>query len=177
MLRGQDILVLVGLIGKPAGATTQEVADDVGLDLAVVHRAFGRLQAAQLILYDRRVQAAHAEEFLVHGLRYVFPPEYAGESRGVPTAWSVSPLRERFASEGSSPLVWPHPQGGVRGIAVEPLHKAVPAAALADPDLHGRLAVVDALRIGDERQRREACEVLLSMLVQAGGAASTRRSP
>ena len=158
-----------GLMGKPAGATTQEVADGVGLDLAVVHRAFRRLQTSQLILSDRRVQAVHAEEFLVHGLRYVFPPEYGGASRGVPTAWAVSPLRERFASDGSLPPVWPHPQGAVRGIAVEPLHKAVPSAALADPALHARLAVVDALRLGDARQCREARELLLPMLVPAGG--------
>ena len=170
MLRGQDILVLVGLMGKPAGATTQEIADGVCLDLAAVHRAFRRLQASQLILSDRRVQAAHAEEFLVHGLRYVFPPEWAGESRGVPTAWAVSPLRERLASDGSSPPVWPHPQGAVRGIAIEPLHKAVPAAALADPLLHGRLALVDALRLGDTRQRREARELLLPMLAPVGAA-------
>lgn len=164
MLRGQDMLVLVGLMGKPAGATTQEIADDVGLDLAAVHRAFRRLLASQLILADRRVQAAHAEEFLVHGLRYVFPPEYGGESRGVPTAWAASPLRERFSSDGSSPPVWPHPLGSVRGIAVAPLHRAVPDAALADPRLYERLALVDALRLGDARARREARELLLPML-------------
>ncbi len=170
MLRGQDILVLVGLMGRPVGATTQQVADGVGLDLAAVHRAFARLRASQLILADRRVQAVHAEEFLVHGLRYVFPPEYRGESRGVPTAWAVSPLRERLAGGESLPPVWPHPQGMVRGIAVEPLHKAVPGAALADPSLHERLALVDALRLGDARQRREARELLLPLLASAEGA-------
>lgn len=165
MLRGQDILVLVALMGRSASVTTQEVADDVGLDLAAVHRAFRRLLSSQLILSDRRVQAVHAEEFLVHGLRYVFPPEYGGESRGVPTAWAASPLREVFAADGSPPPVWPHSQGAVRGIAVAPLHKAVPDAALADPRLHERLALVDALRLGDARLRREARALLLPMLV------------
>ncbi len=169
MLRGQDILVLVGLMGQPAGLTTQHVADSVCLDLAAVHRAFLRLRSSQLILSDRRVQAANADEFLSHGLRYVFPPEYRGESRGVPTAWAVSPLRERLADAEALPPVWPHPLGDVRGVAVAPMHKAVPEAALADPALHERLALVDALRLGDVRQRREARELLLPLLPSVVG--------
>ena len=39
MLRGQDILILAGLLGATdARVTIQSVADEVGLDLASVHR-------------------------------------------------------------------------------------------------------------------------------------------
>jgi len=49
------------------------------------------------------------------------------------------------------PLVWPYASGTVRGMGLEPLHAAVPKAAHNDPELGERLALVDALRLGDAR--------------------------
>jgi hypothetical protein len=47
--------------------------------------------------------------------------------------------------------VWPDPLGSVRGIGLEPLHPAVPEVARRDPELGERLALVDAMRLGDVR--------------------------
>ncbi len=162
MLRGQDILVLVRLIGEPPRARIAWIAESLGLGVGPVHRSLASLSKAHLLLEDRRVALAQADEFLVHGLQYVFPPSFGGESRGVPTAWAASPLREKLAESGSQPLVWPHPQGRLRGIALEPLHPVVPDVALRDPELHERLALVDALRLGDARLRRIAREELFA---------------
>ena len=163
MLKGQDIVVLAALMGEH-GPTIQWLADRLELDVASVHRSLKRLERAQLLLRDRRVNAANADDFLAHGLRYVFPPEYVGESRGVATAWAAAPLKDVFAPDSGPLPVWPHPNGNERGIAVEPLHKSVPAVALKHGELHQRLALIDALRMGDARQRREARSFLRSWL-------------
>lgn len=161
MLRGQDILVLVRLLGvEPSSLTLQQIADSLGLDIASVHRSLRRLEEVQLVLPDRRVAIAQADEFLAHGLRYVFPGRFKGESRGIETAWAAAPLRDALTSSGALTPVWPHPEGRVRGIALEPLHSSVPGAALRDPDLHERFALIDALRVGDARVRREARDAL-----------------
>jgi hypothetical protein len=160
MLRGQDILVLVRLFDVGPSGTLQGIADSVDLDVASVHRSVRRLEEVQLVLPDRRVALPQADEFLFHGLRYVFPARFKGESRGIETAWAAVPLRNALTSSDAPPPVWAHPKGRVRGIALEPLHPSVPEAALRDPVLHERLALVDALRLGDARLRREARKAL-----------------
>jgi hypothetical protein len=165
MLRGQDILVLVRLLGEETPLTIQEIVDSLEIDGASVHRSLRRLEEAQLVLPDRRAAVAQADEFLTHGLRYVFPPRFHGESRGVETAWAAEPLRSALTSTDSPPPVWPHPKGRRRGIALEPLHPSAPDAALRDPELHERFALLDALRLGDARVRKIARKELLARAV------------
>ncbi len=153
MLRGQDILVLVKLLGESGPVTLAEISTSTCLDLASVHRSVRRLEEVRLVLPDRRAAVPQADEFLTHGLQYVFPPRFDGESRGVSTAWAIESLGSQLQTTDSLPPVWPHPLGSRRGIALEPLHRAVPEAALRDPELHERLALVDALRLGDARLR------------------------
>lgn len=164
MLRGQDIVVLVRLLGVQPPVTIQQIADSLGMDVASVHRSLKRLEEVRLVLPDRRAATPQAAEFLSHGLRYVFPARFKGESRGIETAWAAAPLKDLFTSSDSPPPVWPHPDGRVRGIALEPLHPSVPGAASLDAELHERLALVDALRLGDARVRREARKALFSGL-------------
>lgn len=152
--------MLVRLLGQPPKARIQWIADSLGLGVGAVHRSLRNLSEAQLLLDDRRVALARADEFLFHGLRYVFPPRFAGEVRGVPTAWAAPPLSEKLSGFNSPMPVWPHPEGRQRGIALEPLHPGVPAAALRDPELHERLALVDALRFSEARVRQAARDAL-----------------
>jgi hypothetical protein len=58
------------------------------------------------------------------------------------------------------PPVWPDPRGRQRGIAVTPLHPAVPVLARRDPKLAELLALVDAIRMGDARVRGLATKLL-----------------
>jgi hypothetical protein len=57
-----------------------------------------------------------------------------------------------------------HPEGKSRGIALAPLYKTVPIAALRDPLLYEKLALVDALRDGRTRERKLAEEELKKLL-------------
>jgi hypothetical protein len=157
VLKGQDVVVLLRLLDLGDSFTVRELGDAIGLDVAGTHRALGRL--AEAGLYDagrHRAPVAAAEEFLVHGLKYLFPARRGGESRGVPTGWAAPPLSSELAGTRELPPVWPHPRGTMRGIALEPLHPTVPDLALRDDAMARRLALVDAIRGGDARVRRLA---------------------
>ena len=87
-------------------------------------------------------------------------PRRGGETRGIPTAWSASPLAGELAPTSELPPVWPDPMGDVKGIALQPLHHSAPEIARRDPALAERLALVDALRLGDARVRGLAAKLL-----------------
>ena len=52
----------------------------------------------------------------------------------------------------------------MRGIELEPLHPAVPEVARRNPALGERLALLDALRLGDARVRTLARDALMTLL-------------
>jgi hypothetical protein len=106
---------------------------------------------------SRSVRKGSLCEFLVHGLRYVFPAEWSGITRGVPTSFAAAPLKAQFA-EGELPPVWPHPEGTARGEGLAPLYRSAPGAALRDPLLYEWLALVDAVRAGRARERKLAMQ-------------------
>ena len=167
MLLGQDIVILVGLLSTSEDWTVRSLGESLEVDPTAVHRGLKRLQEARL--YDphlRRINLVHAEEFLIHGLKYIFPPEFSGETRGVPTAWAAPPLADQLANDESGlDPVWPHPQGQSRGIALTPIYKTVPELALRNPNLGERLALIDAIRAGDTRVRKLAAELLTEQLM------------
>lgn len=166
MLKGEDVVLLLKLSGREPGWTIRALAEEAGIPRSVVHRALKRLALAGLFDERRqRVNVSQAEEFLVHSVKYVFPVALEGESRGIPTAWAAEPLASHIASPsaGLSP-VWPDARGRERGLALRPLHEAVPEAARRDPALGERLALLDALRIGDARVRGVAARLLADRL-------------
>ncbi len=164
MLKGQDILVLLVLSRDEQLQTVRSLGAAVGLDPAGAHRALRRLQDVRLIDATQRVNGANAEEFLVHGLKYLFPVRQSGATRGVPTAWAAAPLKDELAPIDELPPVWPDAHGEVRGIGLEPLHENAPAIARRDPGLAQQLALIDAIRLGDGRIRSLAAKRLSERL-------------
>jgi len=166
MLKGQDIVVLLAVASAEPGWTMRSLAADLEFDVAGVQRALRRLDRAGL--YEtgrRRINLSRGEELLTHAVQYLFPARPAEESRGVPTAWAAEPLVRHIAVKDDLPPIWPDPEGPVRGLVVEPLHRAALAAARRDPRLGEQLALVDALRIGDARVRGVAAELLSEQLL------------
>jgi hypothetical protein len=165
MLKGQDAVLLLKLARPPFGWTVRSLADELGMPHAGVHRSIARLTDAGLLDAGRkRVNLSRAEEFLVHAVPYVFPPVHGGQTRGIRTAWAAAPLAEHLAPTDEVPPVWPSARGEDRGIALEPLHDAVPDIALHDQVLGEDLALVDALRLGDARVRGLAADLLRDRL-------------
>jgi hypothetical protein len=130
-----------------------------------VHASLKRLERPRLIAPSTgEPQRRAVEEFLVHGVKYVFPPIRGEATRGIPTAYAAPPLRDLIAQDGDLPPVWPDAEGTVRGLTLEPLHRAVPKAARQDRDLYELLALIDALRDGRARERQLAERELIARL-------------
>ena len=166
ILKPQDVVVVLKLLGydsrRPPFA---HIAGELAMSPSEVHAAVKRAQAAHLFdeLFNQPNVSA-LEEFLIHGIKYSFPAERGGPSRGIPTCYAAAPLNRLIVS-GDEPIpVWPYPEGEKRGIAFTPLYKTVPIAALRDPVLYEQLALIDAIRDGRVRERRLAEQELIKSL-------------
>jgi hypothetical protein len=166
-LKPQDLYVLLALVSRPAPPASlyADLADLTGLAVSAVHASLKRAAASRLVLIqDRKPQVLKPAllEFLEHGARYAFPPVQGGLTRGVPTAYAAAPLNEVIAPSADPPPVWPHAKGSARGLGLAPLYPAVPEAALKDARLYAALALLDALRMGQARERDAALKKLKS---------------
>lgn len=158
-----DVVVLAKLVSYGGGRPP--VAGDLALSPSQVHASLKRLERSRLIdAQTGRPLLKAVEEFLIHGVKYAFPVQRGEATRGMPTAHAAPPLSDQIAETGDLPPVWPDPEGEVRGVTLEPLHKAVPKAARKDPVLHEMLALLDALRDGRVRERQIAEKELSARL-------------
>lgn len=166
-LKPQDVVVALKLLEiRTSRPTYAQLANDLYMSQSEVHASIRRARASKLLHGERpgdRPNISNLKEFLVHGLKYVFPAETGAMTRGLPTAWAAEPLNRKLTQEEPVP-VWPYEQGTKRGYAFFPLHKKVPQAALKDPKLYQLLALVDALREGRARDRTVAGLELLNRL-------------
>jgi hypothetical protein len=167
MLLGQDILVAIRLaLHLPLPSSQQALADELTLSsVSVVARSLQRLRTSGLLGTEKySVRAENLHEFLLHGLKYVFPAAPSRDALGVPTGMGALRPDVRAHFVVTEIQVWPHSKGSVRGAEIVPIHPSVPAAALRNPTLHQALALVDLLRIGRARERGIADERLRAML-------------
>lgn len=171
-LKPQDILVLLKLValGKKPW-TFNELAVDLGMSPSEVHGAAKRAMAAKLALKDNdtiRPNIRNLEEFLLHGIQYVFMPERGELNRGMPTSYAAEPMASYIVADNEPPPVWPDPQGQVRGMSFSPLYKSAPIAANKDAKLYELLTLVDSIRDGRAREKDIAVKELKKRLKQYG---------
>jgi hypothetical protein len=168
VLKPQDVLVAVKLFGvRGKRPSLAQIADDLFMSSSEVHAAVKRAQACHL-LHGRelgeRPNVTAMQEFLIHGLKYVFPPTRGEMTRGMPTSYAANPLRHWIRQGDDPPPVWPSSEGNTRGLAFEPLYRSVPAAAKRDSRLYEFLSLIDAVRGGRARERTIAEKELVKRL-------------
>lgn len=157
VLKPQDFYLLLALVAcGDQDMTYPELADFAGLSVSEVHAALRRAEAARLLFFEQRrprILKPAFTEFLFHGARYAFPPVRGTLVAGVPTAHAAPPLNEHVAPSADPPPVWPAIEGSARGVALVPLYPSAPQAALRSPALYENLALFDAIRAGNARER------------------------
>lgn len=139
-----------------------------------VHASVRRAQASGLLHgpdFKNRPNTGALEEFLTHGLKYVFPAEPGELTRGVATSYGVAPLCALIARTDDPIPVWPYKEGKQRCVSFAPLYKTTPMAALGDEPFYELLVLADALREGRVRERKIA-EAELHRRLQAAHAES-----
>jgi hypothetical protein len=102
--------------------------------------------------------------FIKTSLKFVFPVKAGAMIRGMPTAFSAPMLQSLLISGGEHSHVWPDANGTVTGQSIAPLFASVPTAAQNDPALYEYLALIDAIRIGRQREANLAAERLTQKL-------------
>jgi hypothetical protein len=169
ILKPQDVVVLLKLVSLGQEPWNfQRLAMELSISQSEVHAGVRRAVAAGLMsdvasTSGRPVRAALLE-FLVHGVKYAYPPERGELTRGVATGYAAPPLNKVIVGSSDPPPVWPYAEGNVRGYAFTPLYPSVPQAALRDSNLYELLALVDAIRDGRARERNLAAKELESRL-------------
>lgn len=163
-LKPQDLYVLLALLSREGGrAGYTELAEQTGLAVSAVHAALKRAATARLAMFEERrpvVLKPQLKEFVLHGARYAFAPVWGTLTRGVPTAYGAAPLNSMIAASTDPVPVWPHPKGSERGLSLAPLYPSVADAALRDERLYAVLALFDAIRSGQAREREAAQKLL-----------------
>lgn len=173
ILKPQDVVVLLKLVALGDRPWTfQRLAVELSISQSEVHAAVNRAVAARLMSDSAsstgRPLQRQLLEFLVHGVKYAFPPERGELTRGVPTGYAAPPLNSQIVGSNEPPPVWPYAEGNTRGYALAPLYRTVPEAALRDPELYQLLALVDAIRDGRARERSLAEKALEKRLRPKG---------
>ena len=171
VLKPQDILIMLKIValGKEEARAWSyaSLAADLCMSPSEVHAGIKRAVAGRLAVksQDRVVPSLSGlEEFLVHGIQYVFVPERGEVTRGVPTGFAAPPLNEFIVPSDELPPVWPYAEGAVRGVSFSPLYKSVPRAVQQDKELYELLVLVDAIRAGRARERAFAVKELRKRL-------------
>jgi len=164
VLKPQDILVVLKLLALGRRSWSYAwLAVQLGMSPSQLHSAVKRALAAQLAIQegDQIIpNLRNLEEFLVHGLKYVFVAAHGGMTRGIPTGHAAPPLNKHIVATGEPPPVWPDAKGEARGSAFSPLYSLAPQAARSDTKLYELLVLVDAIRGGRARERELAIKEL-----------------
>jgi hypothetical protein len=162
ILKPQDVLVLLKLsVLKDHVWSYVGLAKALKMSVAEVHDGIKRAIAARLFNPETKRPIRRAlEAFLIHGVKYAYPPEKGGPTRGLLTAYAAHPLKGWIFQGDDLPPVWPYPEGEETGYAFSPLFKSVPAAVQGDEKGYELLVLVDAIRDGRARERDDAVEQL-----------------
>lgn len=162
MLKPQDIVILLKVHGfRNHPWTYEELAKSLGMSASEVHAGLKRCEISGLYgASSRQVRPQAVLEFLIHGLKYVFPVQPGAMGRGIPTAHYAEPLKSLLSSSAESAYVWADSAGVVKGQTIAPLYKSVPVAVNNDPVLYELLSLIDAIRLGRVREQQLAIELL-----------------
>ena len=183
-MKSQDIVILLKLVSLENQIGQSSLAEPVGSDPFALRSLEGTLGiskteigaslrrsvAATLAIESSvrpKVNRRNLTEFVQHGLKYVFPAKPGAPQRGVATSFAAPMLQGQLVSSGADIYVWPHAEGSQRGSSIAPLFKSVPDAALKDERLYEMLALVDAIRLGNQREANLARDRFADRIARA----------
>ncbi len=93
ILKPQDVLIVLKLValGKQ-GWSYKTLAGELFMSSSEVHAGIKRAAAAHLMDHYQKVPIKKSlEEFLIHGVKYAFPPDRGDPTRGMPTGYAAPP--------------------------------------------------------------------------------------
>ncbi len=167
-IKPQDVVIalkLLLMIGRRPWSFPI-LARELHMSVGNVFSSIQRCRSAGLVRLSNdewSVARVTLSNFVTKSVPGVFFAEKGQITRGMPTslhAVSLKELAAKFVGEDLVPLVWPDPEGTVRGETLQPLYKSVPKAAKVDAELYELLALVDVVRVGRAREKKAAIDIL-----------------
>ncbi|MCB9995153.1 MAG: hypothetical protein H6869_01795 [Rhodospirillales bacterium] len=188
-MKSQDIVILLKLVSlreqeengcfvQSERASNREdpysargLESSLGISKTEVNASIRRSISSGLAIKDSEMGHAKPSSrnlynFIINGLKFVFPAKPGAITRGVPTAFAAPMLKNLLISAGEYIYVWPYAEGKDKGQSVAPLFKSVPKAVQKDERLYEYLALVDAIRLGNQREAGLAGERLSERLLK-----------
>ena len=152
-MRPHDIVILLKMLtlGKKR-MSMFEMADCLQISQSEISKAVNRNVVAGLVSPNKtKVNKLALREFLIYGIKYVFPPQVGHSARGIATAHSAPPIKKHI-TVGGEHYVWAYYKGTKRGNTIVPLYPGIPKIVDEQPDLYELLTIVDTLRVGKRRE-------------------------
>lgn len=186
MLKPQDIVILLKLLSMitlsknntESLLTQNKLALHLCMSVSEVNVGLNRLIRSKLLgeqdpseRNPRKpktflpVQVA-CEECLIFGVKYFFPPIISEYTVGIPTRYAAPILRNKLIQDQDPIPIWPCVEGTDKGVALLPLYPSVPRSLIQYPDqlFYDLLALIDAIRAGDARERKLAANILQEII-------------
>lgn len=110
---------------------------------------------------QNRIMVQSLLDFIFYALHLVFPAVIGGEALGILT---VDQVRDEKKNESNGKYVWRSDQGRDFGQQISPLYESVPLFVLKEPLMYQALRYIDAIRIGNSREKNLAFKQLASLL-------------
>lgn len=156
-------------LGASDPYSVRALSFSTGISKSEVSMALKRCYANGLAKQERhsgipRANTRSLYEFIAYGLRYVFPVKPGEVTRGIATGLAAPVLQGELMTSGDLVPVWPDARGNAKGFAVNPLFKTVPTAVRKDSTLYALLALIDAIRMGQPRERNLAVKKIEILL-------------
>lgn len=168
MLKPQDIVIVMKILAKKELPWSQGgLAVELGMSASEVNGGIRRAVLSGLLRKKEKKVIPNKkalEEFLLHGLKYVFPIERGEPTRGIAAAYAAPVFDGQFIMGDDLPPVWIFAEGDMKGFELKPLYKCVPFAVKNDPVLYDYMAIVDVLRCGRVREVAAAKKMLKKIL-------------
>ena len=164
-MRPQDVAILLKIVSL--GQKTWQLsslANSLRISISEISESLNRSQISGLIDYNKKkVNKQNLFEFLVYGVKYVFPQEPGSMVRGIPTAHSHANMKNVFISEMD--YVWPDNKGTSMGLMIEPFYPKQVEGVKEDELYYKLLALVDVIRVGKVREVKYAVTELRKIIL------------
>ena len=164
-MRPQDVVILLKkLTTSGKNMLSKQLSESLHISPSEISESLERSRIANLVDASKKhVNILALQEFLIHGIKYVFPAIPSGIVRGKATAISAPPVNQLINSS-QDVYVWQCANGDRRGQSIVPLYSTVPDAVENDAELYELLALVDVLRVGRVREREIAQRELIKRM-------------
>jgi hypothetical protein len=169
-MKNQDILILLSILTwKGPKRTYQRLSQAIDVNTTPILHAVRRLEASGLYSdHFQKVNIPKTIEFIVHGLKYVFPntqiDENAPDQKGFLTGISHPIFNNEINSKRK--FIWPSEKGSHWGIPIQPIHPSIPDKCLQNVELLELFALIEVLRIGRIREIEIAEKKIIELLRQ-----------